>query len=793
MALVKLLLPGRDDTTIWAKLKDAVSESVVTTYFPTVPIGRSLGLSKDKIRKELDELVDLEKQLLVLKKGDAKNADQVDWAYDEPTSKDKFAPFVVPTLTREIVNKRVNFYYRNRMFSGKIEKLEGTDDKAMYVHFNPKTILYKNDKGDWVDRCDGNLIGEADDPFRSVDLARGDATTTLVNGGTAGGARAAPRVEVVTRTYWDKDDTKNIIIHQANLIFPEIEARCQRFHQFIALVRSAFRLKDVLNDQRDIRQLREIMSDITKLFRKPVYDVNGTMINPITHPYKMQQPELELSEKIVMGERHLHVKWMHLPGRIFFVNYKITKYEGGDTTTVTGPITIACRNGSCNIKVPEKNKVDVEVRVKMRGYADTEQGVADNDIWGDITPETYRFYSQPVETRATSSFTDMFDVDTFRLKIEGRYKTVFDVFEAFPNTYGKNESLEDCLDTFLIGMSQLSKYIYRIGAVPWEHFKIPLNWNKMNEEDRTYVILLQGTTHMNDTALMAQTSNIILKELSTEVANYGILDIMPDETTALKALPNKESDDHPVYSYKDDARYGGRQRYLTKNSYTTVNVQLAETFAHVGENTKRILDWYNFRSQKWKSGQQILKKYLNDRKNGVEYPDCLRLDLQRENESCERLRRIAPMLRLSAQMGRPMLLQCYGKPHLYYKEGNQSSARYNGQGHGNAMAITAKFHPHTYAQPLGRVVAKPTQGKRNLVQEPNSYHNQRYKRTRMDNIIPVREEVIGGERHIPNPVYPGRAKAAAQQRLDYDPDVPTSVQKRAFKNKTAAFSKIPVY
>lgn len=226
----------------------------------------------------------------------------------------------------------------------------------------------------------------------------------------------------------------------------------------------------------------------------------------------------------------------------------------------------------------------------------------------------------------------LYDVDKFRLDIDGQYKTIFDLLELLKISPKKSirDALEELSDR--ISLATVSSKL-----LDWEHLKIPIGWKELTDREKTLVILQHS--------------------IDSRIVN-GVIDNFVDSLLPDNILKTP---------YEANRADGGTQRMSRKRKKTeTSSFVTAQTDASFNnyllkEKKKEEID--TFENGSWKGARDLLKRY--DRIDGRRWHPCCYLETSVERNACSRLRRIERQLILSHERGYPVIEKSIAAPYEY--------------------------------------------------------------------------------------------------------------------------------
>ena len=283
-------------------------------------------------------------------------------------------------------------------------------------------------------------------------------------------------------------------------------------------------------------------------------------------------------------------------------------------------------------------------------------------------------FSCPPNQSAMNPTQTLYDVDKFRLKIDGKYKTIFDLIPLLKNQISEEEDI----NTFTLSKALQTlwgriKGIYNtvieeppesgifefepVDTVKWEHLTLPVTWNTLSEENMTLVIL----SHFMDKRLLKDEDSI-----------EGFIDSITDtQLGSNKAV------------YIPNVRNGGTQRIAGKRKIDQTSSygpsEMEESFLHEVRVLAATEKTNNIKNVRWASAMNYLKRY--DRIDGRRWLGCCYLETGVEEEACSRLRRLFKMIKLSHERGYPVIDKSVAAPFDY--NGSTSTMRYSSFGPNN--------------------------------------------------------------------------------------------------------------
>ena len=244
------------------------------------------------------------------------------------------------------------------------------------------------------------------------------------------------------------------------------------------------------------------------------------------------------------------------------------------------------------------------------------------------------YFVPKVSTANNYKYQALYDVDRFRLKVDGKYKTIFDLFELLeiPGVGPGKKTLKEAL--WELGWAIDGLYNDDL-AVPWEgSLKILENWKELTYKEKVLNILKNT---------IDETIINVRKEDDLDGIIESLVPIRLNDKSFFQPLIEK----------------GGSQRCMNntnkKRKFTSVaSTQLLEGgFVFEGQKLLAKQQREKLNKYGWKESMFLLKK--NDRVDGKKFVEFAYLKTSHEYESCCRLRRIERLLNLSEEKGYPVL------------------------------------------------------------------------------------------------------------------------------------------
>ena len=362
---------------------------------------------------------------------------------------------------------------------------------------------------------------------------------------------------------------------------------------------------------------------------------------------------------------------------------------------------------------------DIKNKIQYLLYASTQRdksnGKRPRPIYqaptSTTTPSKKVVVSQPV--KLTRVDTNLEDVDAFRLKIHGKYNTIYDLMELLDKDEDKNLTLLEMLEEI---KDQFDKLFKRSAIkVAWEHLEIPVTssdkWNTYNYKEKVFIICRHMLPDDLDSSWVTYAG---------EMDSYG-------QPSVLLSL--------------DD--------YTVRRSVNTFGLPDKEPLnfdiSEADEYYKKQISYSSILSKPWRKTRNTFKIYDRNYKQGCCYADFIYLDNGREIEACKRLWRIQKALDLSMKHEMPVM-------------DNRSSVQ------------TPRFQTLTY---LPRMITKDS--RRDAIEYYDGSDTLTTVSKGLNKIrsYKVRENDDG---FIPNPLYPSREKLGASEKIHgaRDPKIPVT-------------------
>ncbi len=308
-----------------------------------------------------------------------------------------------------------------------------------------------------------------------------------------------------------------------------------------------------------------------------------------------------------------------------------------------------------NVKVFDADKNEIESYKDVSGGIKRVTIVDDEPsdsffvrVWLKRSPEPTSHFEGPFNCPKNESAMNnkqvIDEVDKFRMKIDGRYKTIFDLIELLkiPYSFTLKEALEALAYKLWNLKTDLSGTTKKM--VKWEHLELPIDFYSLRRDDKILAIL----SHAVDSRIRT---------------GYGTTKI----DSFIDALYPQELLRVGTFGPFADVMDGGTQRLSGKRKLgktsTLASAQVDNAFFHAGKVEKQAEVEAIFHTGGWKGARDLLKKF--DRIDGRRWHPCCYLETSVEQDACSRLRRIERLLRLSHQRGYPVIDQNVAAPFEY--------------------------------------------------------------------------------------------------------------------------------
>lgn len=654
----------------------------------------------------------------------------VDNYFKQVTGYDVQAPF--PALPREIrltpaINKFHMFSYRNKIFHGQI--LNGP---------NASGFQFKDSSIQQV-MADGSLVRKRFNGTTDIDVDKNTAwidihDPTYPNGfwGGTGVNRFHQRVPYSAMVYERR--------------FYSI---LKPFYQFVGLINEYKQEKNNDRKAKILSGINDLLYDsLTKV------DFSGKLPKPV-HRFDTSIPrpsDITIRRK---NKDEVVISWDAVHTYDWFV-----KIGYGPKANVDWKKTTTVKGNSIVRKIEGDR---IHVVVAFRSYnSDSNQAPMKepNAPNRNMTVPSKRDPSwsyATYETPESKHFTtvQLMDIDKFRLEIDGKYETIYDLFELLK--LRKDLDLLDAVDK----LEKAKNKVFSTDFVKWEaHLDIPFigddnrSWNQFTYEERVFVIHYK--------AIMDIRAYVV-----GHMLDYGMPYVVTDPT----GLTN----------YQRPAQQGGIN-LLTSSS--DGNRKEQQDF-HIEDKATEVAKNRHYYKMSTQAGSIISKPWpetknffkIRDRsRNRTEFAQFIYLNTEQERQACKRLRRIKRSLDHSDRVGYPVMEKEIAAPFNY--QSNVHAARVTNFGPNNYDRTQA--FPSLVQLPRVMTLDNARTPQVDYFDASNSFEFDVIK-MRPAKRIKVRENANGW---LPHPVYPGRLKVESERRIQVRRPGEV-VSKRVLANKAA--------
>lgn len=432
------------------------------------------------------------------------------------------------------------------------------------------------------------------------------------------------------------------------------------YKRFVDLISSTERLN--VSMARDRKMLDETIEHLNRLFQSSTVDlVNNRPIRNVELRYPdVRSPSLvDVRDMFIKSRRKLVVSFQSQEGFMYDVQIELL-----DSSTV-GDTEIYLKakggiHGKAQIEYDITDKTFKRYIVKVRASAGSSHSrnlsqphtvlAAVPPKWPKIIGKTL-IIPDPQTKASLNNFTmgSLYDVDKHRLKIEGKFKTFYDV-EKWTNEVG--------------GFNYLYTLPSSAKLYPWEHLDIPSNWNELNTHQKTYAIIKPFFDEVR--TFKTNNAKLVLDEIIQAVGDSRLREYIHMSWDYLKTLGTAAGDvdkvvsalpiwrkypttyprnSHPTYSGALSKQTDGQWHY-------NVNQQMDHTFMLSLDFQKQMNEIYKLYTLHDSTNYKA--KVKNKKLQSL---PCMQLDLETENDACKRLRKIALCLRKSVEAGYPVIVR----------------------------------------------------------------------------------------------------------------------------------------
>ena len=437
------------------------------------------------------------------------------------------------------------------------------------------------------------------------------------------------------------------------------------YKRFVDLISSTERLN--VSMARDRKMLDETIEHLNRLFQSSTVDlVNNRPIRNVELRYPdVRSPSLvDVRDMFIKSRRKLVVSFQSQEG--FMYDVQITALNGYNARlnaySVTATTILKAKggiHGKAQIEYDITDKTFKRYAVKVRASAGSSHSrnlSQPHNVLAAVPPKWEKIIGKtliipdPSTKASLNNFTmgSLYDVDKHRVKIEGKFKTFYDVEKWTKEVVNyKNPATTP----------PPKKY-------PWEHLDIPSNWNQLNTHQKTYAIIKpffeEVQTFKNDN------KKLVLDEIIQAVGDSRLREYIHMSWDYLKTLGTGGTDvdkvvsalpiwrkypttyprnSHPTYSGALSKQTNGEWHY-------NVNQQMDHTFMLSLDFRKQMNEIYKLYTLHKSTNYKA--KVKNKKLQSL---PCMQLDLETENDACKRLRKIALCLRKSVEAGYPVIVR----------------------------------------------------------------------------------------------------------------------------------------
>ena len=672
------------------------------------------GSNDEEIQDRLQELVGLVDDANPLKAVRI----TVDKYFEKVQDYDVQAPF--PVLPKGIrltlaIGKFHMFSYRNKIFHGQI--LNGP---------NPSGFKFKASSIEQV-MADGSLVRKRFNGTADIDVDNNEAWIDIHDPTYPNG-------------FWGGSDARRFhqkVPYSAMVYERRFYSILKPFYQFVGLINEYKRVEQG-KKQGVLDSIKKLLYDsLTKVdfsgkLPKPVHRFDTSIPRPSDITIRRKN-----KDEVVISWDAVHTyDWFV---RIGYGPKNNVEWEEDSPTQVKGNSIVRKINGD-----------RIHVVVAFRSYnSDSNQAPMkepDNPNSNMTVPSkrdaswSYATYETPESKHFTT--VQLLDIDKFRLQIDGKYETIYDLFEMLniPNDVPLTNALA-------ILKRLRDEVISRDNFVKWEaHLDIPFvdtplrSWNQFTYEERVFVI--------HSKAIMDK------KNYIQHMEYYGAPYVVTDPTG--------------VTDYQRPAQQGGINLLTSSSDGKKKNRKKQQDF-HIEDKVTEVSKnrhYYkigpngpnngNILQKPWPETKNFFK--IRDRsRNRTEFAQFIYLNTEQERQACKRLRRIKRSLDHSDRVGFPVMEKEIAAPFNY--QSNVHAARVTNFGPNNYDRTQA--FPSLVQLPRVMTFDNARTPQVDYFDASNSFEFDVIK-MRPAKRIKVRENANGW---LPHPVYPGRLKVESERRI----------------------------
>ena len=688
------------------------------------------------------------------------------------------APFAIPGIIDYLLNQTREFSYgkyhnklpiksKSYRFKGKII---GESNGKYKIAVS--TILLRNQQGKWIEKYRDKsgameeLVNDENDFFQEHDFWEFEPND-----------RSYVLIEKERFSKWTKS--------QLHYLRP--------YFYFVHLISDVQDLN--LNMARDQKKMDDTINKLQRLFQqsslnysgKPMRDIELKDLN-IRSPY-----DVKVRDMIVLGEHKLFVTFTALEDFSYDVRV-VTKFSNSPDQVRVYSVKGNIRETATHSEIIPDDAIGYDIQVRAAaGSSHTNNlsrphnALAPSVLqWNDVQTITHTITRvNESKKKAVNKFRmQLYDVDKFRLEIEDKYKTIWDVLH-----YNKAQLYMDSFES--------SSSRPNVKRYSWDDaVDVPSDWNNLDQTRKVFVILHKALkkSKLNDPGLLAK---LLFDDLIDSIGNnrfkeyiYMSWDLLKqrgynagyvnqnggnlnDEISAVvdglrcHYTTRYPVNNRPAYSGDYSTEAKTRETKSGNEVFAFNNQNMDHTFMLSLDFNKKMDEVYSL----WQLGMS--RDYAKIRKNKVlQSLPCVQLDMAKEKEICVRLRRIALCLRKSVEVGYPVVLRHAENPF----DSAYNDVRSNVRGRRWTQGVLWESLEVPGTQRMGRLLETdedPTSGiqyKNALVMQEmlgtgplyDVHHNRLSSILQGPTLVKVRESsgTKGVERGVlQHPLYPSKTKA----------------------------------
>ena len=506
------------------------------------------------------------------------------------------------------------------------------------------------------------------------------------------------------------------------------------FYQFLGLINEYKRETDDKKKHNILSNINGLLYaslskvDFSGKLPKPVY-----RNTPIAAPGAITMQRKNKDEVVISWDAVSTYNWYVKIGRESRtdptrIDWKATKEVRGnsilrkinDTARMYVLVAFKAFNSDSNL-APMLSPADPPIRVNLLNQLDKKWSYATFE-----TPESKHFTT-----------VQLLDIDKFRLEIDAKYETIYDLFELLK--LAKDLKLIDALNEL---QEAKNKVFSGDNFVKWEaHLDIPFvntplqSWNQFTYEERVFVIHSKAIMDLNNYIQHMQ--------------YYNIPYVVTDATGLTEYRRPAQQGGINLLTSSSDGNRKEQQDFHIEDKVTEVSKN--RHYYKIGPNGPK-----NILQKPWPETKNFFK--IRDRsRNRTEFAQFIYLNTEQERQACKRLRRIKRSLDHSDRLGYPVMEKEIAAPYNY--QSNVHAARVTNFGPNNYdrtqafPALVQLPRVMTFDNTLGRQV--------DYFDASDSFELDAIK-MRPAKRIKVRENANGW---LPHPAYPGRLKVESERRI----------------------------